>query len=121
MKKSIILISLIIMMIISLVVPNLTYAIEIDGLGNLDDYKSESAEMGTLKTKAEDVLSLIKVVGVIVSVVALMGIGIKYMLGSLEEKAQYKQTLKPYLIGAFLVFTVSLLPEIIYNIMKNLE
>ena len=43
-------------------------------------------------------------------------IGIKYILGSVEEKAEYKQTLKPYLIGAILVFGISNVLSIVQNI-----
>ena len=41
------------------------------------------------------------------------------MMGSVEEKATYKQTLLPYLIGAILLFTGSLIPQLIYDIMQN--
>ena len=43
-----------------------------------------------------------------------MTIGIKYMLGSVEEKAKHKQTLMPYLIGAVLVFSETTIPQILY-------
>ena len=39
----------------------------------------------------------------------------------LEEKAAYKESFKPYIIGTFLVFTGSLLPELIYKFMQNLN
>ena len=43
------------------------------------------------------------------------------MLGRIEEKAAYKESFKPYIIGTFLVFTGSLLPELIYKFMQNLN
>ena len=43
-------------------------------------------------------------VGVAVAVITGMVIGIKYMTGSVEEKANYKQRLVPYLIGCIVVF-----------------
>ena len=58
------------------------------------------------------ILSIINVVGVVVSVVILVIIGIKYMLGSVQEKAEYKQSMIPYLIGAVLLFSSSNLPAI---------
>ena len=33
-----------------------------------------------------------------------MVIGIKYMMGSAEEKAEYKKTMIPYLVGAVILF-----------------
>lgn len=90
------------------------------GLGSLDSYKGTNTGSDTLETKANNILGIIQAVGVVVSVVMLMGIGIKYMLGSVEEKAEYKETLKPYIIGAFVLFTGTTLPNIIYKITENL-
>lgn len=73
-----------------------------------------------LTDKAEKILGIIQVIGVVVSVITLMGIGIKYMLGSVEEKAEYKEVFKPYLIGAVLVFSATTIPQIIYQIAKNI-
>ena len=55
-------------------------------------------------------------VGMVVSVVTLIVIGIKYMVGSVEERASYKRTLFPYLMGAGFVFAASAIANIIYNI-----
>ena len=90
--------------------------------GSLDKYKPGDID-GTskLEEKAEYILGIIKNVGVVLSVVSLILLGIKYMLGSIEEKAAYKESFKPYIIGTFLVFTGSLLPELIYKFMQNLN
>lgn len=57
---------------------------------------------------AEDIgnliLSIIRVIGIFISVGILMILGIKYMLGSLEERASYKKSMLPYIIGAILLF-----------------
>jgi len=90
------------------------------GLGDLDNYKGGKADSTTLKSKANNILGLIQVVGVILSVVMLIAIGIKYMLGSVEEKAEYKSSLVPYIIGAFVLFTGSTLPNIIYKFTQNM-
>ena len=58
-------------------------------------------------------------VGVILSVIILVMIGIKYMLGSVEEKADYKKSMIPYLIGALMVFSVTTLPQLIYKFIQN--
>ena len=41
-----------------------------------------------------------------VSVITLVVLGIKYMVGSIEERAEYKKSMIPYLIGAFLIGTI---------------
>ena len=111
---------LIVLLILTLIIPSISYGKDDLNLGDLNAYKNET-EMSSLKTKAEGIIGIIRTIGVVASVVALMGIGIKYMMASLEERAQYKETMKPYIIGAFLVFSLSLIPQIIYDIMKNFE
>lgn len=49
------------------------------------------------------ILQVIRTVGTIAAVITLIILGIKYMMGSAEEKAEYKKTLTPYIIGAVLV------------------
>ena len=59
--------------------------------------------------------SIISIVGVVLSVVVLMIIGIKYMMGSAEEKAEYKKTMIPYIVGAALIFAASIFANVIYQ------
>lgn len=62
-------------------------------------------------------VSVIQVIGTFVAVGTLMILGIKYMLGSTEEKASYKKSMLPYLIGAILVFgSVNLTAAIVNNV-----
>ena len=49
----------------------------------------------------------------------LMVLGIKYMMGSAEEKAEYKKTMIPYLIGAVLLFAAVNLATYIYGIAEK--
>lgn len=78
---------------------------------NVDDYAPFDTTMVTgatrLESLANKIVGVIQVIGTIVSVIALIVIGIKYIMGSVEEKAEYKQTLKPYLIGAIMLFGIT--------------
>ena len=53
------------------------------------------------------IIEVIRVIGIIVTVISLMLLGIKYMTGSVEEKADYKKTMIPYLIGVVIFFSLS--------------
>ncbi len=68
---------------------------------------------------AEDIgnliLGIIQVVGTFVAVAVLMILGIKYMLGSLEERASYKKSMLPYIIGAVLLFGGVNITTSLYN------
>ncbi len=55
-------------------------------------------------------------VGSIVSVLALVIIGVRYMLGSIEQKAEYKKIMIPYLVGAIFLFLSSNIVGVLYDI-----
>lgn len=65
-------------------------------------------------------IKVLSTIGMIVSVIALVIIGIKYMLGSTEDRAEYKKSLLPYIIGAILVFAASSIASIVYNVAKDM-
>lgn len=72
-----------------------------------------------LDSKVKIILGVIQAIGIVLSVVILMIIGIKYMLGSVEEKSEYKKNMIPYLIGAIMTFSITTLPNLIYNLSQN--
>lgn len=125
-KKNIIISTLIILSTIitlfTTFIPTYSYAAD-DALGldDLSKYKGSNSGSKKLESKANNIFAYLRAIGVVISVIALIAIGIKYMLGSVEEKATYKQTLLPYIVGAFLLFTGSLIPQLIYNLMKNFK
>ena len=41
------------------------------------------------------------------------------MMGSAEEKAEYKKTMIPYLVGAILVFAASTIANFVYNFVSG--
>ena len=61
------------------------------------------------------IIGALKALGTIISVAILVVLGIKYMMGSAEEKAEYKKTMIPYLIGAVLIFAAPYIASAIYN------
>lgn len=66
------------------------------------------------------IIGILRTVGTIISVAVLAILGIKYMLGSVEEKATYKETMRPYLIGAVLVFGITNILAIIIDVGTSL-
>ena len=42
------------------------------------------------------------------------------MMGSAEEKAEYKKTLLPYVIGAVLIFAASTIAGVVFNFASSL-
>lgn len=69
---------------------------------------------------AGKILGIIQVFGSVVSVLALVIIGIKYMLGSVEEKAKYKETMLPYIVGCIILFAITNIVTVLYKIGRGL-
>lgn len=85
------------------------------------DLKANTSATGTTEIQnfGGNIMGVINVVGVVVAVVVLMVIGIKYMMGSAEEKAEYKKTMIPYLVGAILIFASTTIVNVVYNIANS--
>ena len=62
------------------------------------------------------IATIVRNVGVVLAVVILMVLGIKYMMGSAEEKAEYKKTMIPYLVGAILLFGASAIAGMVVSL-----
>ena len=67
-------------------------------------FNGGTADTSGIKGFGANVVDIITTIGIIVAVVVLLVLGIKYMMGSAAEKAEYKKTMIPYLIGAVLIF-----------------
>ena len=83
----------------------------------VDEFSSSIKTDGAddLKTQGGKIVGIIQVVGTMIAVGMLTVLGIKYALGSAEEKAEYKKTMVPYLIGSVLIFAVSNITQVIYE------
>lgn len=88
-------------------------------LGDLNKFNGSGSNPTRLKNMTGKILGVIQIIGTVSSVIVLMLIGIKYMLGSVEEKAEYKKNLVPYLVGAVLLFSGTLIPQLIYEIIQG--
>lgn len=112
-KISIILIVLLIALVF---VNGCFFSLSSAGIINPDDYKpTPNPGSQQLSNIGGVVLGAVNVVGAFVSVAMLMIIGIKFMMGSVEEKAEYKKTMFPYTIGAILLFSGTTLINCIYK------
>lgn len=116
-------IALILMLIIS--ITNITYASEwlSDPRENPESFSPGSGGAAGA-TKVQDIgnriIGIFQLIGTLASVIVLIVIGIKYMAGSIEERAEYKKTMMPYVIGALLVFGITNILGIVSNITDGL-
>ena len=72
-----------------------------------------------LNQKMRPILNIIRNAGVIISVLTLSVIALKIMFSSVEGKAEYKQKLLPWVIGAFMVFSMTTIPSLIYELIYS--
>ena len=67
-----------------------------------------------------NIAGIIRNVGIVLAVVILMILGIKYMVGSAEEKADYKKSMIPYLVGAIILFGAAGIAQVVVSLSGNL-
>lgn len=108
------------MFICIFMISNYSFSSVLDPGGYEPADTTKAGESTKLQNIANDIINPLKFIGTIVSVVALMIIGVKYMLGSVEEKAEYKKTMRPYVIGAFMLFGITNLLGILVSVIGGI-
>ncbi len=87
---------------------------------NPDDFNpGELSNADDIINKGNIIIGALKFVGMVASILALITLGIKYMVGSVEEKAEYKQTMWPYIVGTVLLFGTTTVLSIIEALAKE--
>jgi len=93
-----------------------------DPIRNPDFYApTDKGENTALIDLGNTIIGAIRLLGTLIAVVSVMVIGLRYMTGSVEQKANYKETMVPYLIGAVMLFTIPNLLGIIYDLVKSID
>lgn len=116
MKKQIKIVS--IMLVIFMVVAtlsNVVLAVDIPGQIATIGQGNANANADQVVTLGATIVTIMQTVGVVIAVVVLLVLGIKYMIGSAEEKAEYKKTMIPYVVGAILIFAATTIVKVVYN------
>lgn len=113
----------IILLLIQFFVNNVL-AIPAGNVINPEDYEPKSTtgahHVSKLGEIGNRIVGILQVIGTVLSVAALGVIGVKYMVGSADEKAEYKKTLRPYLLGAIMVFGITNLLALVIKIIEVL-
>lgn len=127
--KSKILIIIFLILVINMIFFNIN-KVQADGISDvitggdsfLEAGKSEDVSID--KTKLQDtsnvIYNILLLAGMVAAVVISGILGIKFMIGSAEEKAQIKDALVPFIIGCIVVFGAFGIWKIFINIGKNL-
>lgn len=78
---------------------------------------SYGSDDGGLSEAAGNIMGMIRNVAVVASVIIIMVLGVKFMLGSVEEKAEYKKSFMPLIIGIVCVVAATTIASFIFNMM----
>ena len=84
-----------------------------------DIQPDKNVDSSTIKPIATKVLGWIRNIAAIASVIVLSILGVKYMIGSTEEKADYKKSFLPLIIGLFIVLAASTIAGWIWNVFAS--
>ena len=79
-----------------------------------------SIDYGKLQNTSNEIYNILLTCAVIVAVIISAILGIKFMLGSMEEKAQIKEALIPFVIGCIVAFGAFGIWKIFITIGNNL-
>lgn len=114
MKKTVKIIS--IMLLSIMLIAMFAGTVSADPQGALDALKDPTySEQSKIQELGKKIVGVIQIVGVVIAVVVILVIGIKYIIGSAEEKAEYKKTMIPYVVGAILIFAGATIVNVLYN------
>lgn len=76
----------------------------------------ESKDAQEVEKTVARVIAYISNIGIVLSIIIPAVLGIKYMIGSAEEKAEYKKDMVPYFVGATLLFSICTFVKILQAI-----
>lgn len=86
-------------------------------IGDIDGAKAgDTTKVTTIGGK---IINIIQVVGIVAAIAVVLIIGIKYMTGSVEQKAEYKKVMIPYIIGAVLLVAGTSIVKVIFNTINS--
>lgn len=80
----------------------------------VDEINSED-----LQTASGIIYNILLIIGIVAAVIVGLIIAMKFMIGSVEQKAEIKQTLIPYIVGCFIIFGAFGIWKVVLNILNQ--
>ena len=114
MKKSVKIISTVLMVMV--IISTLSTFCFAGTVGGVTFDKGTAADTKDLAAKASNIVATLRNIAAIVAVVIIAILGIKYMLGSVEEKAEYKKSFVPLIIGVVVVVLAFQIAAMIFGL-----
>ena len=118
MKKSMKIVSILMMAIMMVMVATPVFAGKVDPDSAISGVTSQITPPGGTSNITQlvgKILGFLQWGAIIGGVLIITILGIKYMMGSLEEKAEYKKSLIPLIVGIIVVMGASTIANILFK------
>ena len=116
MKKVVKIFSIILISLILLCTATATFVYAQPLIPDAGEYRpADETAPGKVTNMIGIIATTIQIIGVVLSVIVIAMLGIKYLVGSAEEKADYKKAMLPFLIGAILIASIGTILRIVSN------
>ena len=112
-KKIVMITKIVLIMVLIVSLANTVFAYD---PGNWVANEQSSTELNEI---VGTILGFVQVIGSAIAVIMIVVLGIKYMVGSAESKAEYKKTMIPYLIGTVLIAATGTIVRLINDLTQN--
>ena len=118
MKKSIKIVSILMIAMMLIMVSTSVFAVNPgDAIGQVEGQITYGGNPD-FSTKVGKIIGFLQWAGAIAGVLIITIFGIKYMMGSLEEKAEYKKSMIPFIVGAVVLIAAPQIAKLIFSIMS---
>lgn len=126
MKNKMKLISIVaVIMIVTFMLISTVYEVKASNPGSIIDGVNQAAgttDLGTtgdtLKTKAGTILAYIRNIAAIAGVIIISILGVKYIVGSVEQKAEYKKNFMPLIVGILIVVLAAQIAKMLFSVFE---
>lgn len=106
-----------IVLLVAMIVISVSEVFAAGGLiANIEAASSTTVNMGTLPQTIGKVIAYIRNAAIIIGVVIIIILGIKYMLGSVEEKAGYQKSFVPLIVGIIVVMAATSIASFLFSL-----
>ncbi len=122
--KTFMIIIFVIVIILNFSIQSKTYATDYEVITiskidiNPDDYKPEINSSDRFNNIVGSILGILQVLGIILMVIGIAIIGLKTILGSADEKAEYQGKTIGILVGAAIIFGISTITKFIISVIE---
>ena len=92
-------------------------------VNNFDPYaiQPNGIDSGTVTTYTNRLASILTIDGIVIAVICLMIVGLKFIIGSATEKAEYKKNLVPIVIGIAMIALITSIVAGLYSVGNTLN